>query len=416
MATDPHASGDPGADPDSAEKPTSPAQISRPSWGYILRRTVHEFRRDDCTDSAAVMTFFAVLSLFPGLLTVVSALGVVGQAEATTRTLLRLLDEFGVPDGAVGVLAGPIGELTVLPSAGLALITGLVGALWTASGYVRAFGRSMNRIYEVEEGRPFWTLYPLMVGVTLALVLLVVAMMLLLLLSGPVAESLGELVGLGPETLRLWHAARIPALLVLLVLVIALLYYATPNIRQPRFRWLSIGSAVAILVMVAATTGFSVYVSEIGNYNATYGAIGGVIVLLLWLWIMNIVLLAGAELNAEIERGRQLQAGIEAEETLRLPPRDLRGVRRLEAKEEELVEEGRALRRRHSGTGPRGTAGPGTVPASSRGTTTPAQGSTALVLDSRAPGPGTGPSAPDQDASAPGREDGTAAGSRADPS
>jgi membrane protein len=351
MAADPHATGDPGADPDSAEKPSSPAQITRPSWGYILRRTVHEFRRDECTDSAAVMTFFAVLSIFPGLLTVVSMLGVVGQAEATTRTLLRLLDEFGVPEGAVAVLEGPIGELTGFPSAGLALVTGLVGALWTASGYVRAFGRSMNRIYEVEEGRPVWKLYPLMIAVTLSLVVLVVGMMLLLLLSGPVAERLGGLIGLGGPALRLWQAARIPALLLLLVFVIALLYYATPNIRQPRFRWLSIGSVVAILVMSAATTGFSFYVSNVNDFNATYGAIGGVIVLLLWIWIMNIVLLAGAELNAEIERGRQLQAGIEAEENLRLPPRDLRGVRKMQAKEDELVEEGRALRHRHTGPG-----------------------------------------------------------------
>lgn len=365
MAADPHAAGDPAADPDSAEKPSSPAQITRPSWSYILRRTVHEFRRDECTDSAAVMTFFAVLSIFPGLLTVVSMLGVVGQAEATTRTLLRLLDEFGVPEGAVAVLEGPIGELTGFPSAGLALVTGLVGALWTASGYVRAFGRSMNRIYEVEEGRPVWKLYPLMIAVTLSLVVLVVGMMLLLLLSGPVAERLGGLIGLGEAALRLWQAARIPALLLLLVFVIALLYYATPNIRQPRFRWLSIGSVVAILVMSAATTGFSFYVSNVNDYNATYGAIGGVIVLLLWIWIMNIVLLAGAELNAEIERGRQLQAGIEAEENLRLPPRDLRGVRRMQAKEQELVEEGRALRRRHAGPDPteHARAGDGTAPA-----------------------------------------------------
>jgi membrane protein len=251
----------------------------------------------------------------------------------------------------VAVLEGPIGELTGFPSAGLALVTGLVGALWTASGYVRAFGRSMNRIYEVEEGRPVWKLYPLMIAVTLSLVVLVVGMMLLLLLSGPVAERLGGLIGLGGPVLQLWQAARIPALLLLLVFVIALLYYATPNIRQPRFRWLSIGSVVAILVMSAATSGFSFYVSNVNDYNATYGAIGGVIVLLLWIWIMNIVLLAGAELNAEIERGRQLQAGIEAEENLRLPPRDLRGVRKMQAKEDELVEEGRALRHRHTGPG-----------------------------------------------------------------
>ncbi|MFI7584493.1 YihY/virulence factor BrkB family protein [Kocuria sp. M1N1S27] len=341
---------DPGSDPDSPEKPSSPAQITRPSWSYILRRTVHEFLRDECTDSAAVMTFFAVLSIFPALLTVVSLLGVVGQADATTRTLLRLLEEFGAPDGAVEVLDGPIGDLTGFPSAGLTLVTGLVGALWTASGYVRAFGRAMNRIYEVEEGRPLWKLYPMMIAVTLVLIALVGGMVLLLLLSGPVAERLGGLIGLGGTALQLWNTARVPVLLALLAFMIAILYYATPNIRQPRFRWLSLGSALAIVVMAVTTVGFSYYVSNFSNYNATYGTIGGVIVLLLWIWIMNIVLLAGAEFNAETERGRQLQAGIEAEEVLRLPKRDLRAVRKLQQKEQELVEEGRTLRRRHADT------------------------------------------------------------------
>lgn len=348
MADPPDTPGTPGDDPDRSEKPSSPTQITRPSWRYILRRTVHEFLRDECTDSAAVMTFFAVLSIFPGLLTVVSLLGVVGQADATTRTLLRLLNEFGAPDGAVAVLEGPIGELTGFPSAGLALVTGLVGAIWTSSGYVRAFGRSMNRIYEVEEGRPVWKLYPMMIGVTLTLVALVGGMVLLLVLSGPVAERLGGLVGLSGTALQLWNAARIPVLLALLAFMIAVLYYATPNVRQPKFRWLSMGSVIAIVVMAAATAGFSFYVSNFGNYNATYGAIGGVIVLLLWVWIMNIVLLVGAEFNAETERGRQLQAGIHAEENLRLPPRDTRGIRKLRRKEQKFVAEGRALRRRHA--------------------------------------------------------------------
>lgn len=359
MAAEPQTSGAPGEDPDSAEKPSSPAQITKPSWSYVLRRTFHEFRRDECTDSAAVMTFFAVLSIFPGLLAVVSLLGVVGQAEATTATLLRLLRESGSPEGAVGVLEGPIGELTESPSAGLALLTGLVGALWTASAYVRAFGRSMNRIYEVEEGRPVWKLYPMMIGVTLSLVVLVVGMMLILLLSGPLAERLGELVGLRGTTLQLWRAVRVPVMLALLAFMVALLYYATPNVRQPRFRWLSIGSVTAIVVMAAATSGFSFYVSRFGDFNATYGAIGGVIVLLLWIWIMNIVLLAGAEFNAETERARQLQAGIPAEENLRLPPRDVRAARKLRRKEQELVDEGRGIRRRHAGIDYHESDGPG---------------------------------------------------------
>lgn len=337
-----------GRDPDSREKPSSPSEITKSSWSYLLRRSFHEFGRDQCTDSAAVMTFFAVLSVFPGMLTVVSLLGVVGQAEATTATILRLLDEFGAPDGAVAVLEGPIHELADFSSAGLALAASLVGALWTASGYVRAFARAMNRIYEVEEGRPIWKLYPMMIGVTVSLVILVVAMMLMLLLSGPIAARLGAVVGLSESALQLWNTLRVPVLLGLLTFMIAVLYYATPNIHQPKFRWLSPGSLLAIVVMIAATAGFNVYVSHFSNYNATYGAIGGVLVLLLWLWIMNIVLLAGAEFNAEIERARELQAGITAEGTLRLPPRDVRASRRLQDKEQDLVDEGRRLRENHA--------------------------------------------------------------------
>ncbi|MUN62599.1 YihY family inner membrane protein [Kocuria sediminis] len=359
MAADPETSGGPGEDPDGAGKPSSPTQITGLSWSYVLRRTVHEFRRDECTDSAAVLTFFAVLSVFPALLAVVSLLGVVGQAEETVGTILRLLHESGVPAEAVAVLEGPIRELAESSAAGPALVTGLVGALWTASAYVRAFGRSMNRIYEVEEGRPFWKLYPLMVGVTLVLVALAVGMMLVVLLSGPVAERLGELVDLPGSTLRLWQAARGPVVLALLSFVVALLYSTTPNVRQPRFRWLGIGSVTAIVVMAAATAGFSSYVSRFGNYNTTYGAIGGVIVLLLWIWIMNTVLLAGAEFNAETERARRLQAGIAAEEDLLLPPRDVRAARKLRQKEQALVEEGRDLRRRHTDPGRPGAGGPG---------------------------------------------------------
>jgi membrane protein len=348
MAAEPDAAQIRAVDPDSAEKASWPTQITRSSWSYALRRAVHEFRRDQCTDSAAVMTFFAVLSIFPGLLAVVSLLGIVGRAEETTRTILGLLEEFGAPAGAVAVLEGPIQDLTAFPSASLTLVVGLLGALWTASGYVRSFGRSMNRIYEIEEGRPAWKLYPLMIGITLSLIVLVVVMVLILLLSGPVAEWFGGLVGLSGTTLRLWHAARVPVLLALVAFMIALLYYATPNVRQPRFRWLSMGSAIAIAVMSAATAGFSFYVARFSTYNAAYGTIGGVVVLLLWIWIINIVLLAGAEFNAETERARQLQAGLAAEEVLRLPPRDAGGIRKLEDKERGLVEEGRELRRRHA--------------------------------------------------------------------
>ncbi|WP_336714201.1 YihY/virulence factor BrkB family protein [Arthrobacter sp. USHLN218] len=333
--------------PDSDRKPDSPTDISKRSWGYIFKRTLNEFSADKCTDLAAGMTYYAVLSIFPGLLAVVSILGIFGQGEATTRTIIDLLEQLGAPADAIALIEGPINQLTTSNTAGLALAVGIIGAIWTASGYVRAFGRAMNTMYDVDEGRPFWKLYPVMLGVTVLLVTVVVIMMLLLILSGGFAQALGDMIGLGETALMVWNVIRWPILLVLVVFMIALLYYATPNVKQPKFRWLSIGAMVAIVVMGLATAGFGFYVGNFGNYNATYGAIGGVIVLLLWIWIMNVVLLFGGELDAEIERGRQLQAGIKAEEKLQLPPRDTRHSRKLSEKALGLVNDGRDLRTSH---------------------------------------------------------------------
>jgi membrane protein len=334
--------------PDSDRKPDSPTDISKRSWGYIFKRTLNEFSADKCTDLAAGMTYYAVLSIFPGLLAVVSILGVFGQGEATTRTIIDLLEQLGAPPDALSLIEGPINQMTTATGAGLALVVGIIGAIWTASGFVRAFGRAMNLMYDVDEGRPFWKLYPVMLGVTLVLVTVVVIMMLLLILSGGFAQALGDMIGLGETALMVWNIVRWPILVLLVVFMIAVLYYATPNIKQPKFRWLSIGAIVAIVVMALATAGFGFYVANFGNYNATYGAIGGVIVLLLWIWIMNVVLLFGGELDAEIERGRQLQAGIRAEETLQLPPRDTRHSRKLTEKALGLVNDGRDLRTSHT--------------------------------------------------------------------
>jgi membrane protein len=334
--------------PDSDRKPDSPTDISKRSWGYIFKRTLNEFSADKCTDLAAGMTYYAVLSIFPGLLAVVSILGVFGQGEATTRTIIDLLEQLGAPPDALSLIEGPINQMTTATGAGLALVVGIIGAIWTASGFVRAFGRAMNLMYDVDEGRPFWKLYPVMLGVTLVLVTVVVIMMLLLILSGGFAQALGDIIGLGETALMVWNIVRWPILVLLVVFMIAVLYYATPNIKQPKFRWLSIGAIVAIVVMALATAGFGFYVANFGNYNATYGAIGGVIVLLLWIWIMNVVLLFGGELDAEIERGRQLQAGIRAEETLQLPPRDTRHSRKLTEKALGLVNDGRDLRTSHA--------------------------------------------------------------------
>ncbi|RKQ36630.1 YihY/virulence factor BrkB family protein [Kocuria tytonis] len=331
--------------PDHDSKPDSPAQLKSQSWGYIFKRAFSEFTKDGCTDLAATLTYFAVLSVFPALLALVSLLGVFGQGEATTKAILDFLNQYA-PSALVELLSDPISQLTTQSGAGLALVVGVLGALWTASGYTGAFARAMNRIYEVAEGRPFWKLRPTMLLITLVLVLIVAAVMFMVLLSGDLAQTLGDAVGLGSTTVTVWNWAKIPVILFLLVLLIAILFYATPNVKQPKFRWMSPGAAVALVFMIVAGLAFAFYVANFAKYNATYGVIGSVIILLLGLWIMNNVLLLGAEVDAELERGRQLQGGIRAEQTIQLPPRDTTQVKKLRDKEEKLEAQGRKIRLR----------------------------------------------------------------------
>ena len=333
--------------PDDARKPDSPTDVDKPSWKYIFRKTMREFTGDQCPDLAAGLTYYAIFSMFPALLALVSLLGIFGQAEKTTAALLEIVQ--GVAPGqAVEMIRDPIQELTTSPAAGFTLIIGLATAIWSASGYVTAFGRAMNRIYEIDEGRGFVKLRGTMLAVTVASLIIVALLAAMLVISGPVAEAVGNVLGLGGVALTVWNIAKWPVIVALVIVVIAILYYATPNVRQPKFRWMSLGSLIALLVFVVASVGFGFYVGNFSNYNKTYGAIGGVIVMLLWLWILNMSLLFGAEFDAEMERGRQLQAGIEAEETLQLPPRDTKKSDKLQEKEEEDIRLGRELREKYS--------------------------------------------------------------------
>jgi membrane protein len=209
----------------------------------------------------------------------------------------------------------------------------------------------MNRVYEVDEGRPFIKLRGTMLGVTIVTLAIVAALAAMLVLTGPVAEAVGNAVGLGGAFLTTWNILKWPVMVVLVVAAIAILYYTTPNVKQPTFRWMSMGSFIALVIFILASLGFGFYVANFGSYNKTYGAIGGVIVMLLWLWILNMSLLFGAEFDAEMERGRQLQAGIEAEETIQLPPRDTKQSDKLQSREEEDIRRGRELREQHGGAG-----------------------------------------------------------------
>jgi membrane protein len=335
-------------DPDDPRKPESPTDLTKPSLLYVLRKTAREFQQDQCTDLAAALTYYAVLSLFPALLVLVSLLGVFGQGRKNVDAVMQMAAGV-VPGDAMNLLRQPIEQLVESPSAGVALITGALAALWSASGYIGAFGRAMNRIYEIDEGRPVWKLRPLQLVLTLAGLVLATAVAVMLVVSGPVAETIGDAIGAGSVAVTAWNIVKWPVILVCVVLAVAVLYYSTPNVKQPKFRWISVGAGVAILLWVAASVLFGLYVSNFGSYNKTYGTLAGVIVFLLWLWITNLSLLFGAELDAELERGRQLQAGMPAERDLQLPPRDTRVLDKNEKAEEKDIERAEELRRTRGG-------------------------------------------------------------------
>ena len=333
--------------PDDSRKPESPKDLVKPNWKYIAKKTLREFSKDQCPDQAAALTYFAVLSLFPAILALISVIGLFGDPQKTTSALLQIVSGFA-PAETVNTVSGTVEELASAPAAGLTLVLGLATALWSASGYVGAFGRAMNRVYEVDEGRPFVKLRGTMLVVTLLAVVIVAILAGMLVLSGPVAEAVGGLIGLSGVFLAIWDIAKWPVMVGLIIVIIAVLYYATPNVKQPKFKWMSLGSGIALFIFLLASLGFGFYVGNFGNYNKTYGALGGVIVMLLWLWILNMSLLFGAEFDAEMERGRQLQAGIKAEETIQLPPRDTKKSEKLQKQEEEDIRHGRELREKYS--------------------------------------------------------------------
>lgn len=327
--------------------PDSPAKVPSAGWKFVAGRAIREFLTDHCVDLAAGLTYFAVLAIFPALLAVFSLLGVIGQEEETVAAIEPILDDVLGSSGAQTLLP-VIKTLSSAPGAGLALITGLVVALWSASGYVTAFSRAMNRIYGVEEGRPIWKLRPLMLLITLIVLLLIVIVALMALLSGGVARAIGEAIGLGSAVITAWNIAKWPVALVLVTIIVAILFYATPNVKQPKFRWLSVGAAFAIIVWIIASVGFGFYVANVANYAKTYGALAGVIVFLLWLWITNLALLLGAEVDAELERTRELLADLPAESQIQLPVRDDAKIRKDEAKSRADIAAAEDLRRDHS--------------------------------------------------------------------
>jgi membrane protein len=292
------------------------------AWG-ALKRTVKEFQADNLTDWAAALTYYAVLAIFPALIVLVSILGLVG--ESATQPLIDNLGAVA-PGPAKEIFTNAIKNLQGdQGAAGMLFIIGILGALWSASGYVGAFMRASNTIYDMPEGRPVWKTLPVRVGLTLILLFLLAITTLAVVLTGGLAQRVGDLIGLGNTAVDVWNVAKWPVLLLVVSFMFALLYWAAPNVRQPGFRFVSPGGILAVVGWLIASAAFAFYVGSFGSYNKTYGALGGVIVFLVWLWISNIVILLGAEFNAELERGRAIEDGMQpADREPFAEPRDTR--------------------------------------------------------------------------------------------
>ena len=285
----------------------------------MLKRTVSEFRKDNLTDWAASLTYYAILSIFPALIVLVSILGLAG--DSATNAVLDNLNELG-PGPAQDIISGAIEQIANSQgTAGVAFVLGLLAALWSASGYVGAFSRATNVIYETEEGRPFWKLRPLQIGMTLILLLLVALSAIAVVISGPLAAEVGKLFGLEGTAITVFNIVKWPVIVIVLMTMLAILYYGAPNVRHPGFRWITPGGILAVLLWILASAGFALYVASFASYNKTYGSLAGVIVFLIWLWISNVAVLLGAEMNAELERERELESGVPEDETIAIEPR-----------------------------------------------------------------------------------------------
>ncbi len=304
--------------------PKKSSHLDKQSWGGVLKRTVVEFQDDNLTDWAAALTYFGVLAIFPAILALVSILGLFGSSA--TQPLVENLGR--APGPAKEILVTAIEDLQRSQgTSGLLFIVGLTGALWSASGYIAAFMRASNAIYEIEEGRPLLQKASVRLGLTFVLVVLLVITALAVVVTGGLADHLGRLFGIGRSAVTVWDVAKWPVLLFIISFMFALLYWAAPNVKQPAFRWISPGGIVAVIVWVLVSAAFAFYVANFGSYNKTYGALGGVIIFLVWLWISNIAVLLGAEFNAELERARQIEAGHPPEEEPFLEPRDTRKMK-----------------------------------------------------------------------------------------
>ncbi|MEV6947765.1 YihY/virulence factor BrkB family protein [Streptomyces sp. NPDC051172] len=302
--------------------PDSPAKLPKGAWAAVLKGSLKEFKDDELADRAAALTYYGVLSLFPALLVLVSLLGITGKS-ATDKVLSNLRQL--APGSARDIITRAVEQLQNNAGTGSVMaLLGIVLAVWSASGYVAAFIRAANAVYEMPEGRPVWKVLPVRVGVTVALMVLAVMSALIVVFTGGLAHQAGQALGIGDTALTVWSIAKWPVLVLLVTIMIAILYWATPNAKVKGFRWITPGSLLALVIWLAASAGFAFYVAGFASYNKTYGTMAGVIVFLVWLWISNLAILLGLEFDAESVRQRAIAGGLPPEAEPYTQPRDTR--------------------------------------------------------------------------------------------
>jgi membrane protein len=300
-------------------KPDQPTELPRRAWPEVLKRTLREYKTDNLGDLAAALTYYGVLAIFPMLIVIVSLLGLLGRS--VTQSLIQNIGK-AAPSDARQIFTKAVENIQSNRStAGVLFIVGLALALWSASGYIAAFMRASNVVWDVEEGRPIWTTIPLRIAVTLITVVLLTITAAAVVFTGGLADQLGNVLGVGHSAVTIWDIAKWPVLVLVVAFILAILYWAAPNVRQPGFRWVTPGGLIAVGLWVIASGAFAFYVANFSSYNKTYGAMASVIIFLVWLWITNTVILLGAELNAEIERGRQIEGGTPVDREPYLPLR-----------------------------------------------------------------------------------------------
>ncbi|MGW6275317.1 MULTISPECIES: YihY/virulence factor BrkB family protein [unclassified Streptomyces] len=300
--------------------PEEPTQLPKRSWRAVLTGVVREFQDDELTDRAAALTYYGVLSLFPTILVLVSLLGVVGKSAIDW--LLKNLKQLA-PGSARDIISDAVRQLEGQGGVGsLMAVVGILLAVWASSGYVGAFIRTANAVYDMPEGRPVWKVLPIRVGVTVVLLLLAVMSAVIVVFTGGLAETVGSALGFGDAALTVWAIAKWPVLVVLVTFMIALLFWATPNVKGRGFKWITPGSVIALVIWLIASAGFAFYVGNFSSYNKTYGALAGVIIFLVWLWLSNIAILLGLEFDAELSRQRAIAGGLPPDEEPYVPPRD----------------------------------------------------------------------------------------------